>query len=155
MSADNSHPLNMAPSINSSNEIVAEIIKLKKSFGAQEVLKNVSFNLLKGENLVVLGKSGSGKSVLIKCFVRLMDADEGTINVFGKDVSQLSSKDLSTMREKIGFLFQSGALYDSMTVKQNLEFYQFNVIYAEPMDILRLSRNHGAKPRSDLARRSA
>lgn len=122
MSTDNTLPLIMATPINTSNEVIAEIINLKKSFGSQEVLKNVSFNLFKGENLVILGKSGSGKSVLIKCFVRLMDADNGSINVFGKDVSKLSSKELSIMREKIGFLFQSGALYDSMTVKQNLEF---------------------------------
>ena len=122
MSTDNSQPLIMTSPKNSSNEIIAEIINLKKSFGEQEVLKSISFNLYKGENLVVLGKSGSGKSVLIKCIVRLMNADDGSINVFGKDVSKLSSKELSIMREKIGFLFQSGALYDSMTVKQNLEF---------------------------------
>lgn len=122
MSTDNSQPLIMTSPKNSSNEIIAEIINLKKSFGEQEVLKSISFKLYKGENLVVLGKSGSGKSVLIKCIVRLMNADDGSINVFGKDVSKLSSKELSIMREKIGFLFQSGALYDSMTVKQNLEF---------------------------------
>lgn len=122
MSFENTLPLNMASTLNTSNEVIAEIINLKKSFGQQAVLKDISFNLFKGENLVILGKSGSGKSVLIKCFVRLMDADSGSINVFGKDVSKLSSKELSIMREKIGFLFQSGALYDSMTVKQNLEF---------------------------------
>lgn len=122
MSTDNSQPQIITSPKNSSNEIIAEIINLKKSFGEQEVLKSISFNLYKGENLVVLGKSGSGKSVLIKCIVRLMNADDGSINVFGKDVSKLSSKELSIMREKIGFLFQSGALYDSMTVKQNLEF---------------------------------
>jgi phospholipid/cholesterol/gamma-HCH transport system ATP-binding protein len=78
--------------------------------------------LLNGENLVVLGKSGTGKSVLIKCIVRLLEADNGVINVFGKDVTKLDRKEFSDMRQKIGFLFQSGALYDSMTVKQNLEF---------------------------------
>lgn len=122
MSTDNSQPQIITSPKNSSNEIIAEIINLKKSFGEQEVLKSISFKLYKGENLVVLGKSGSGKSVLIKCIVRLMNADDGSINVFGKDVYKLSSKELSIMREKIGFLFQSGALYDSMTVKQNLEF---------------------------------
>lgn len=122
MSTDNSQPQIITSPKNSSNEVIAEIINLKKSFGEQEVLKSISFKLYKGENLVVLGKSGSGKSVLIKCIVRLMNADDGSINVFGKDVSKLSSKELSIMREKIGFLFQSGALYDSMTVKQNLEF---------------------------------
>ena len=101
---------------------VIEIHNLKKSFGKQEVLKGVSLQLFKGENLVVLGKSGSGKSVLIKCIVRLLDHDEGTINVLGESVSTLNSKGLTDLRKKIGFLFQSGALYDSMTVKQNLEF---------------------------------
>jgi phospholipid/cholesterol/gamma-HCH transport system ATP-binding protein len=101
---------------------VVEISNLKKSFGKQEVLKNVSLQLYKGENLVVLGKSGSGKSVLIKCIVRLLHSDEGSINVLGEDVSALNRNDLAKLRQKIGFLFQSGALYDSMNVKQNLEF---------------------------------
>ena len=105
-----------------STKAVIEINGLRKSFGEQEVLKNVTLNLYEGENLVVLGKSGSGKSVLIKCIVKLMDADSGTINVFSKDVATLNQKELGAMRQKIGFLFQSGALYDSMTVKQNLEF---------------------------------
>ncbi|MFH0895677.1 MAG: ATP-binding cassette domain-containing protein [Bacteroidota bacterium] len=82
----------------------------------------MSYKLLNGENLVVLGKSGSGKSVLIKCIVRLLNPDEGTIHVLNEDVSALSSDGLGELRQKIGFLFQSGALYDSMTVKQNLEF---------------------------------
>jgi phospholipid/cholesterol/gamma-HCH transport system ATP-binding protein len=105
-----------------SYEKVIEINNLRKEFGVQEVLKNVSLQLFNGENLVVLGKSGSGKSVLIKCIVRLLNPDDGTINVLGEDVSALSRKSLEELRKKIGFLFQSGALYDSMTVKQNLEF---------------------------------
>lgn len=105
-----------------SYEKVIEISNLRKVFGNQEVLKNVSLQLKNGENLVVLGKSGSGKSVLIKCIVRLMEADEGIINVFDKDVNTLNRKEFSDLRQKIGFLFQSGALYDSMTVKENLEF---------------------------------
>jgi phospholipid/cholesterol/gamma-HCH transport system ATP-binding protein len=104
------------------NEMVIEINNLKKSFGRQEVLKNISLKFFNGENLVVLGKSGTGKSVLIKCVVGLLNADGGTINVFGKNVSALKRKELGELRQKIGFLFQSGALYDSMTVKQNLEF---------------------------------
>jgi len=101
---------------------VIEIVNLKKSFGSQEVLKDVSLKLLNGENLVVLGKSGSGKSVLIKCIVRLLNPDGGTIHILGENISKLNSDKLGELRKKIGFLFQSGALYDSMTVKENLEF---------------------------------
>jgi phospholipid/cholesterol/gamma-HCH transport system ATP-binding protein len=104
------------------NSPVIEIKNLRKSFGSQEVLKDVSLQLNDGENLVVLGKSGTGKSVLIKCIVGLMKADGGTINVFDKNVLELEHKEMNGLRQKIGFLFQSGALYDSMTVKQNLEF---------------------------------
>jgi phospholipid/cholesterol/gamma-HCH transport system ATP-binding protein len=107
---------------NQVNEFVIEITDLSKSFGQQEVLKKISLKLYKGENLVVLGKSGTGKSVLIKCIVRLLESDEGTINVLGESVTTLNGKELNMLRQKIGFLFQSGALYDSMTVRQNLEF---------------------------------
>ena len=105
-----------------SGEPIIEINNLQISFGKQEVLKDVSLRLFDGENLVVLGKSGSGKSVLIKCIVRLLNSQNGTINVYGENVTKLKSKGLDELRKKIGFLFQSGALYDSMTVKQNLEF---------------------------------
>jgi len=105
-----------------SKEPVIEINNLKKSFGTQQVLTDLTLKLFNGENLVVLGKSGSGKSVLIKCIVGLMHADSGTINVFDKDVNTLNHQELGNLRQKIGFLFQSGALYDSMTVKENLEF---------------------------------
>lgn len=101
---------------------VIEITHLKKSFGNQHVLKNITLNLYNGENLVVLGKSGTGKSVLIKCIVGLLNADSGSINVLGKNVTSFKRKEWNELRQKIGFLFQSGALYDSMTVKQNLEF---------------------------------
>ena len=103
-------------------EPVIEIKGLKKSFGSQEVLRNITLRLLHGENLAVLGKSGSGKSVLIKCIVGLLKPDDGTIQVFDRNVLEMDRTELSEMRRKIGFLFQSGALYDSMTVKQNLEF---------------------------------
>ena len=106
----------------SSKEQVIEITNLKKSFGSQKVLSDVSLKLFNGENLVVLGKSGTGKSVLIKCIVGLLNYEGGTINVFGKNVNGLDRMEMSALRQKIGFLFQSGALYDSMTVKQNLEF---------------------------------
>lgn len=98
------------------------ISHLKKSFGTQEVLRDVSLHLFNGENLVVLGKSGTGKSVLIKCIVGLLNADEGTINVLGNEVGSLNNTQLNELRMQIGFLFQSSALYDSMTVKENLEF---------------------------------
>jgi len=103
-------------------EVVIEIVNLSKGFDDLQVLKNLSLKLFDGENLVVLGKSGSGKSVLIKCIVRLLIPDQGTIMVLDKNVNELSGKGLSALREKIGFLFQSGALYDSMTIQQNLEF---------------------------------
>lgn len=101
---------------------VIEISKLQKSFGSQEVLKNISLNLFEGENLVMLGKSGTGKSVIIKCIIGLLYGDGGQIKVFGKDITTMDRLEWIDLREKIGFLFQSGALYDSMTVKQNLEF---------------------------------
>jgi phospholipid/cholesterol/gamma-HCH transport system ATP-binding protein len=104
------------------NKPMIEIHDLVKGFGQQEVLKGVSLNLLNGENLVVLGRSGSGKSVLIKCIVRLLNPDRGNINVLGNELSALTRKGLAELRKKIGFLFQSSALYDSMSVKQNLEF---------------------------------
>ncbi|MDF1518600.1 MAG: ATP-binding cassette domain-containing protein [Lutibacter sp.] len=104
------------------SETLIEIRNLKKSFGRLEVLKDISLKLRNGENLVVLGKSGSGKSVLIKCIVRLLNPDGGTINLLSENVGSIKGAALSEVRKKIGFLFQSGALYDSMTVKQNLEF---------------------------------
>ncbi|MDD4993252.1 MAG: ATP-binding cassette domain-containing protein [Paludibacter sp.] len=107
---------------NNSQEAIIDIKNLQISFGNQDVLKNVSLQLFNGENLVVLGKSGSGKSVLIKCIVGLLESDSGTIDVFGENVNTLNGSKLNNLRKKIGFLFQSGALYDSMTVKENLEF---------------------------------
>ncbi len=101
---------------------IIEVQNLQKNFGSNTVLKDISFKLFKEENLVVLGKSGTGKSVLIKCIVGLLTSDSGNIKVLDSNVPELSKKELSDLRLKIGFLFQSGALYDSMTVKQNLEF---------------------------------
>ena len=96
---------------------------LSKSFGADNVvLKDVNLVVNKGENLVVLGKSGSGKSVLIKCLVGLVPADSGEIKIFDTDIINLKTSDLNLIRVKIGFLFQNAALYDSMTVRENLEF---------------------------------
>ncbi|MDI1255799.1 MAG: ATP-binding cassette domain-containing protein [Flavobacterium sp.] len=112
----------MKKSENKNTENVIEVENLKKKFGAMEVLNGLTLQLHKGENLVVLGKSGSGKSVLIKCIVRLLGSDEGKVNVLGEDILHLKNDGLSEIRTKIGFLFQSAALYDSMTVRQNLEF---------------------------------
>jgi len=95
---------------------------LKKSFGDLEVLSDISMELHRGENLVVLGRSGQGKSVNIKCMVGLLTQDEGSLQVLGEEVKELSDDGLRTLRGKVGFLFQSGALYDSMTVRENLAF---------------------------------
>jgi phospholipid/cholesterol/gamma-HCH transport system ATP-binding protein len=103
-------------------EKVIEIKHLKKSFGKNEVLTDISMDLLRGENIAVLGKSGTGKSVMIKCIVRLIEADAGEIRVMGQNISELDAGHLNEMRKKVGYLFQGGALYDSMTVRENLEF---------------------------------
>ena len=101
---------------------VIEIKNLSKSFGDNDVLKGVNLSVNKGEDLIILGRSGSGKSVTIKCLVGLVPSDEGEINVFGTDITKSSSKELNEIRSRIGFLFQNGALYDSMSVRQNLAF---------------------------------
>lgn len=106
----------------SAETTVLEIKDLYKSFGTNHVLRNFSVTLSKGENLAVLGKSGSGKSVLIKCIIGLIEPDEGSIKVFGQEVHSLDHDALDQMRARIGFLFQSNALYDSMTVEENLLF---------------------------------
>ncbi len=103
-------------------EVVINIQGLKKNFGSKEVLKNINLQVHKGENVVVLGRSGQGKSVTIKCIVGLLRPDGGTLEVLGKQVSELDVTQLREIREKIGFLFQGAALYDSMTVRENLEF---------------------------------
>ena len=107
---------------NTISEAVIEITNLKKSFGDNNVLQGVNFKLARGENVVVLGRSGCGKSVFIKCISGLVKYNSGLVKVFGQDISSINSRQLDKIREKIGFLFQSNALYDSMTVRENLEF---------------------------------
>jgi phospholipid/cholesterol/gamma-HCH transport system ATP-binding protein len=119
-------------------EKVIEVNNLHISFGQQKVLNGISFALFKGENLVILGESGTGKSVLIKCITELLIPDEGTIMVLNKNVNAVDQKELASLRKKIGFLFQSGALYDSMTVKENLEF-----------PLLRMKKRPGKKEMED------
>ncbi|HCR54385.1 MAG TPA: ABC transporter ATP-binding protein [Cytophagales bacterium] len=101
---------------------VIEIKDLYKSFGNNHVLRGFDFILNEGENVAVLGKSGSGKSVLIKCIIGLIKIDRGQMNVLGQSVPDLSQKELDAIRRDVGFLFQGAALYDSMSVKENLEF---------------------------------
>ncbi len=103
-------------------ENVIEIKGVKKNFGEKTVLKNINLTVTKGENIVVLGKSGQGKSVMIKCIVGMILPDEGSLKVFGDEVCSMSEDTLKAMRTRIGFLFQGGALYDSMTVRENLAF---------------------------------
>lgn len=100
--------------------VVAEHVK--KAFGDKEVLKDINMILHRGENLVVLGRSGQGKSVNIKLIAGMIRPDSGKLEVFGEEVTSLGELELKEMRIRIGFLFQSGALYDSMTVRQNMEF---------------------------------
>ncbi len=99
-----------------------QIHDLKKRFGQNEVLKGFNMYLKEGENLVIMGKSGSGKSVMIKCLMGLMQPDSGEIEIMGKTVFELEQNELDQLRKKLGFLFQGSALYDSMTVRENLEF---------------------------------
>ena len=114
-------PINGTSSVDT-NAPVIEIKDIYKSFGKNEVLKGVTFSVNKGENLVVLGKSGSGKSIAIKCLVGLVEVDKGEINVFGTDITKLDNNELNEIRVRIGFLFQNAALYDSMSVRENLGF---------------------------------
>jgi len=104
------------------NEVVIYIRGLEKSFGSLQVLRGIDIDIYKGENLAVLGKSGTGKSVLIKIISGLLKPDAGTVRVLGEEVDKLSAKELQQLRLKIGFSFQNSALYDSMSVRENLEF---------------------------------
>lgn len=122
-----------------SPEAVATVRNLYKSFGDRHVLRDANLDLYERENLVILGKSGTGKSVLIKCMVGLLKPDSGTINVLGYDVPELNARELNELRLQVGFSFQLSALYDSMSVRENLEFP--------------LKRNLGIYNRSELKQR--
>jgi len=119
--------------------VVVEMEHLKKSFGNNHVLRDINLVINKGENLAILGQSGTGKSVLIKCIVGLVEIDDGKLFILGQNISELKDKELIEIQKKIGFLFQSGALYDSMTVRENLEFplrRQLRSIKKEKIDSL-------------------
>lgn len=103
-------------------KVVLELKNLTKSFGDNHVLKGFNLKLYEGENLVVMGKSGSGKSVMVRCLVGLIQPDSGSISIKGEDIITIGHKELDLLRTEIGFLFQGSALYDSMTVRENLEF---------------------------------
>ena len=103
-------------------KVLIQLEKVCKSFGTHPVIRGFDLQLFEGENVVIIGKSGSGKSVLLKCIVRLLEVDSGMIKVLGKDLSKLDQYALDQLRVDVGFLFQGSALYDSMTVRENLQF---------------------------------
>ncbi len=104
------------------SEPLIEIVDVYKSFGDNHVLNGFNLELYDEENLVIIGKSGSGKSVLLKCIIRLMVPDSGSLKVLGKSIPDIEIDELNKIRTEVGFLFQGSALYDSMTVRENLEF---------------------------------
>ena len=106
---------------NAANPVVT-VRNLIKGFGDRQVLRGLDLDLYERENLVILGRSGTGKSVLIKCMVGLLKPDSGSVNVLGYDVPSLTSAELNELRLQVGFSFQGSALYDSMSVRENLEF---------------------------------
>ena len=144
----------MAKQLNSSIDKQQPVISLhgvEKSFGRLTVLRGVDLDVYKGENLVVLGRSGSGKSVLIRIIAGLLKPDRGSVNVLGKDIADLDTRELQALRSRIGFSFQSSALYDGMNVRDNLEFplvrnqrhlsrQQINEAIAKVLDDVGLSR---------------
>lgn len=122
---------------NTNSKPIIEVTHLKKAFGDNKVLTDFNLTVRRGENIVVLGRSGCGKSVLIKCIVGLIGYDSGSIKVFGNEIKQLSQHELDIIRAKIGFVFQSSALYDSMTVRENLEFPLRRTKHTESPDVMK------------------
>ena len=122
ISYQQSKSINLFSTAMAEKEIVIEIKNLKKSFGNKHILKGIDLSIPKGESVAVLGRSGSGKSVLIKIISGLLKPDTGTVQVLGQQVDKITPAQLQILRLKIGFSFQNSALYDSMTVRENLEF---------------------------------
>jgi phospholipid/cholesterol/gamma-HCH transport system ATP-binding protein len=110
------------PKFHTDGDVVVNIEHLKITLGGNEILKDINLKVYRGETVIILGKSGSGKSVTLKCIIGLMSPESGTVNVLKKSVPDLGIKELQEFRRKLGFIFQSGALYDSMSVRENLEF---------------------------------
>ena len=111
-----------SPDTLTERKLLINIDNVRKSFGNNQVLRGFTLQLFERENLVIIGRSGSGKSVLLKCIVRLETPDSGTVEVLGKNVPMLGQEEMDHLRADVGFLFQGSALYDSMTVRENLEF---------------------------------
>jgi phospholipid/cholesterol/gamma-HCH transport system ATP-binding protein len=130
----NAKPIKAEKENKQNDNIVVRMEHLTKTFGQNHVLRDINLVMNNGENLVILGKSGTGKSVLIKSIVGLVEIDEGDLFILGQNISQLNENELIKIRKKIGFLFQSGALYDSMTVRENLEFPLRRQLHTIPKD---------------------
>ncbi len=113
---------------------IIEIENLSKAFGDNIILDNISLDVKTGENLVVFGRSGTGKSVLLKCIIGLLKPDSGNIYIKGKDVTKVSHKELNKIRKHTSFLFQGAALYDSMTVRENLAFHLTRNVKVTPKE---------------------
>jgi phospholipid/cholesterol/gamma-HCH transport system ATP-binding protein len=145
----------MNKNMNSSKPIIA-IKDLRKSYGKNCVLNGFHLELYEGENLVIMGKSGSGKSVMIKCLIGLEEPDGGSIEVMGKNINKLQQEELDELRTEIGFLFQGSALYDSMTVRENLEFplrrhtKKFGIVEDTTPMVLEVLKNVGLVHTIDL-----
>jgi len=110
------------------NENIIEIKGLQKSFNGKQVLKNINLEVKRGENLVIIGKSGQGKSVTLKCLVGMVEPDAGEVKLFGQEITEMNNDELTGIRKCVGYLFQNGALYDSMSVRENLSFALKRVI---------------------------
>lgn len=117
------------------NDSTITLKNISKSFGDNTVLKDINLNAKKGETIVILGKSGTGKSVILKCIIGLIIPDSGIVEVFNKNLSDLNEDELKSVRRKIGFLFQGAALYDSMTVRDNLEFPLLRGVSKRPVNL--------------------